>query len=59
MVVAASCYRYACHWQGLGIFWEDKNKLNRAKHRQNPKGKPGSVCFPTDTGRQIHNSSGQ
>jgi hypothetical protein len=25
-------------------------KQNRVKHRQNPEGKPGSVCFPTDLG---------
>ena len=30
------------------------NKWNRANHRQNHIGKHGSVCFPTDTGRQIH-----
>ena len=42
MVVAESGYGY------------DKKKQNRAKQRQNPRGKPGSVCFPTDTGRQIH-----
>jgi hypothetical protein len=40
------------------MFW-DKNKWNRAKHRQNPKGTPGSVCFPTNTGRQIHLSAGK
>jgi hypothetical protein len=34
MVAAASCYGYDCHWQGLGSFWGDKNKQNRAKHIQ-------------------------
>jgi hypothetical protein len=35
-------------------------KINvKAKHRQNPRGKPGSVCFPIDTGRLIHLSAGQ
>ena len=24
-----------------------------------PRGKPGSVCFPPDTGRLIHLSAGQ
>jgi hypothetical protein len=28
------------------------------KHRQNPRGKLGSVCFPTDIGSQIHLSAG-
>ena len=59
MVVAVSCYGYVCHQQGLGSFFNDKKKLNKAKHRQNPRGKPGSVCFPTDTGRQIQLSAGQ
>jgi hypothetical protein len=36
-----------------------KNKWNRTKHWQNPRGKPGSVCFPTNTGMQIHLSEGQ
>ena len=58
MVVAASGYGYFCHRQGRGSFF-DKNKLNTANHSQNPRGKPGSVCFPTDTGRQIHLSAGQ
>jgi hypothetical protein len=35
-----------------------KNKWNGAKHRQNPRGKPASLCFPTDTRRQIHLSAG-
>jgi hypothetical protein len=38
---------------------ELKNKQNKAKHKQNPTGKPVSDCFPTDTGRQIHISAGQ
>ena len=33
-----------------GVF-QDKNKGNGAKHRQNPRGKQGSVCFTPDTGR--------
>jgi hypothetical protein len=37
----------------------DKNKHNRAKHRQNPEGKPGLVCFSTDNGRQMHFSAGK
>jgi hypothetical protein len=28
-----------------------------AEPRQNPRGKPGSVCFPSNTGRLIHLSS--
>jgi hypothetical protein len=41
MVVAASCYEYAC-WQELGSFFGggDKNKRIRAKHRQNHREKP-------------------
>jgi hypothetical protein len=38
-----------------GVFWIKKKK-NRAKHRQNPR---GSVCFPKNSGRQIHLSGGQ
>jgi hypothetical protein len=34
-----------------GVFQGKKNVWNGAKHRENPRGKPGSVCFPTDTGR--------
>jgi hypothetical protein len=30
-----------------GVFLDKKR--NRAKHRQNPRGKPSSVCFPADT----------
>ena len=33
------------------------NKRNKAKHRQKSRGELGSVCFPTDTGRQIHLSA--
>ena len=40
-------------------FFRIKNEWNGAKHRQNPRGKPSSVCFPTDTGRQINLSAGQ
>ena len=29
------------------------------KYKQNPRGKPGLVCFPSDTGRLIHLSAGQ
>ena len=58
MVVAASCYGYAFHQEELASFTY-KNKLNRAKHMQNERGKPGSVCYPTDTVRQIHLSVGQ
>jgi hypothetical protein len=36
-----------------------KRKQNTAKHRQNPRRKPGSVIFPTDTGRRIQLSAGQ
>jgi hypothetical protein len=42
MVVAASCYGYACHRQGLESFLNNKNKRNRAKQRQNSRGKPGT-----------------
>jgi hypothetical protein len=41
-----------------GVF-QNKKETMVAKHRQNPKGKPGSVCFPSDTGRLIHLSAGQ
>ena len=59
MVVAASCYGYSCHRQRLGRILGVKNNCNIANHRQNPRGKPGSVYFPTDTGRQIHLSAEQ
>jgi hypothetical protein len=42
----------------FGVF-QNENKLDGAKHRQNPKGKPASVCFTPDTGRGIHLSAGQ
>jgi hypothetical protein len=35
---------------GKGVFG-DKNKWNRAKHGENPRGKPVPVCFPTDARR--------
>jgi hypothetical protein len=38
MVVAGSCYGYAFNSSGLGSFSGYKNKLNGAKHRQNPRG---------------------
>jgi hypothetical protein len=50
---------HARHQQGLGSFWGDKKERNGAKHRQNPRGKHGLVCFPTDIGRQIHLSAEQ
>jgi hypothetical protein len=40
-------------------FFRIKRKQDRAKHRQHSRGKPVSVCFPTDTGRHIHLSAGQ
>ena len=40
--MAASCYGYACHQQGLGSFSGFKKWIG-AKHRQNPRGKLGSV----------------
>ena len=40
-----------------GEFFRIENKWNGAQHMQNPKGKPGSVCFPTDTGGGIHLSA--
>jgi hypothetical protein len=33
-----------------GVF-QDKKKLNGARHRQNPRGKSVSVCLTPDTGR--------
>jgi hypothetical protein len=40
--------------------FQDKKKLRKgAKHRQNTRGKPCSVCFPPDTGRLLHLSAGQ
>jgi hypothetical protein len=35
-----------------GVF-RIKNKWKGDKHRQNPRRKSGSVCFPLDTGRLI------
>ena len=40
------------------VFPDKKNKQNGAKHRQNPSGISGLVCFPPDTGRLIHLSAG-
>jgi hypothetical protein len=34
-----------------GVF---RIKRNGIQQRRNPRGKPGSVFFTTDTGRQIH-----
>ena len=45
----------------IGKDWgiiEDENKWDGAKHRQNPREKPASVCFIPDTGRGIHLSAG-
>ena len=42
-----------------GEFFRIKKKQKAAKHRQNPRGKPDSVCFPPETGRLIHLSAGQ
>jgi hypothetical protein len=41
-----------------GVF-QDEKKRDGANHRQNPRGKPVSVCFTPDTGRVIHLSAGQ
>ena len=41
-----------------GVF-QDEKKQDGATHRQNPRGKPASVCFIPDTGRGIHISAGQ
>jgi hypothetical protein len=41
-----------------GIFFKDKKKQNTAISTCKIL-KPGSVYFPTDTGRQIHLSAGQ
>jgi hypothetical protein len=38
--------------------WESLSR-NRAQCRQSPRGQPGSVCFPSETGRQVHLSAGQ
>ena len=61
MVVASSRYGYAFHLQGLGSFLLliKINRLEITKPRQNHRGKLCLVCFPTDTGRQIHLSAGQ
>jgi hypothetical protein len=37
----------------------NKKRQNTTKYRQNPRGKPGSVFFPTDKGRRIHLSVGK
>jgi hypothetical protein len=42
-----------------GEFFQDKKKWDAAKHRQNPRGKPASVCFKPDTGRGIQFSAPQ
>jgi hypothetical protein len=44
-----------------GFHHEDNGdfKGNRTENRPNPRGKPASVCFPTDTGRQMYLSAGQ
>jgi hypothetical protein len=42
----ASCYGLLVIVKAWGVF-QDKNKQNGAKHRHNPRGKPGSVCFPS------------
>jgi hypothetical protein len=34
-----------------GVFPDKRDTQNGAKHRKNPRGKPGSICFPSDTGR--------
>jgi hypothetical protein len=44
---------------GIGMTFKIKINGITTKQRQNPRGKPGSVCFPTDNGRQIHLSAGQ
>jgi hypothetical protein len=42
-----------------GEFFQDKKKPDGAKHTQNPREKPASVCFIIDTGSGIHLSAGQ
>jgi hypothetical protein len=37
----------------IGEFFRIKKKWNGDKHRQNPRGKPGSVCFPPDIGDEF------
>jgi hypothetical protein len=34
-----------------GFFQDKENKRIGAKHMRNPRGKPGSICFPPETGR--------
>jgi hypothetical protein len=36
------------------VLQDEKKKRNGAKHKQNSRGKPGSVFFSSDTGRLIH-----
>jgi hypothetical protein len=46
----------------IGKYWyifQDEKKWDGVKRRQNPRGKPASVCFTPDTGRGIHLSTGQ
>ena len=43
----------------LVIVKDKKKKQNGAKHRQNPRGKPGLACFLHDNGRLIQLSAGQ
>jgi hypothetical protein len=44
---------------GAGEIFRIKNKWIGAKLGQNPREKPGSVCFTPDTERFIHLSAGQ
>jgi hypothetical protein len=41
------------------VFKVKEKETDGAKHRQNPRGKPGSVCYPPDSERQIHLSARQ
>jgi hypothetical protein len=39
-----------------GVFFRIKRNGIELKHRQNPRGNPGSVCFPPDIGRLFNNN---
>jgi hypothetical protein len=51
IVVSCSMLWVCLQLLRTGEFFRIKNKQNGAKHRQNPRGKLGSVFFPPDTGK--------
>ena len=51
-MVAASYYGYACNSWGLGSF-QDKNKQNGTKHRENPRGNVVQSAFHQTLGDEF------